>query len=507
MDDNSHIFIDDAGITQAEQTRQLYDAFPQAVIGTIVNALLLTLVQWSVVDHNILVAWLMASLIITGGRYLLFLYYRSPTSRQSTPITLRFLTSDHLITQSLGAMGIMFFITLMLAAKRINQTNSNNITLRNQAIIRETLLKQAQQDQKRNEQRYHAITDNAADTIIIHTGNGKIIDANQQACISLNYSHNELLQLFISDIEVGIPNIQLNDIWENTSGIADTIISGTHQRKDGSQFPIEMRLSTITEGKQKLFIALIRDITERQKTDDLKNEFISTVSHELRTPLTSLSGALKILRHDSSESLPENAYSLIDLAGRNAERLGTLINDLLDIQKIEAGYTDFKAHPLELNHLIEKTIETNQPYAEQHNVHFLLIKETTPAWILGDTNRLTQIMTNLLSNAAKFSPDEDIIEIKIEKYGHNHRVSIADHGSGIPEEYQSRIFDKFTQSDATNTRSVGGTGLGLNIVKTLVEKHAGTIGFTSSNKGSCFYFDIPAIERPQQEPSFIPIVS
>ncbi|HEX8551908.1 MAG TPA: response regulator [Abditibacteriaceae bacterium] len=235
-----------------------------------------------------------------------------------------------------------------------------------------------------------------------------------------------------------------------------------------------------------------RDITERKKIDRLKSEFISTVSHELRTPLTSIRGSLGLLSGEVAGKLPPAAKPLIDIASSNAERLVRLINDILDIEKIETGRVDFYLQPLDLAAVVATAIEGAKGYGVIFDVRYSLRNNLPPgARVCADADRLTQVMDNLISNAVKFSPRGGTVEIGLAVQANTWRVSVTDQGPGVPTAFQERIFDKFAQADASDTRAKGGTGLGLSICKSIVEKLGGTINYRCDAKGTTFFFDLP----------------
>lgn len=239
-------------------------------------------------------------------------------------------------------------------------------------------------------------------------------------------------------------------------------------------------------------LAIVRDITERKKVERLKNEFVSVVSHELRTPLTSIRGALGLALGGVTGELSDDMRSLLDIACRNSNRLIQLINDILDVEKIESGTLSFRLEPVELVPLIEQAIAANRTYGEQFGVRFELQHPCLEVMVKADGDRLSQVLTNLLSNAAKFSHPDSTVDITISRYQHQIRVAVTDYGSGIPTEFHSRIFQKFAQADSSDSRQKGGTGLGLSISKAIIEKMGGQIGFeTQENVGTTFYFDLP----------------
>ena len=234
------------------------------------------------------------------------------------------------------------------------------------------------------------------------------------------------------------------------------------------------------------------DITEVRRLERVKSEFVSVVSHELRTPLTSIRGSLGLVSNTSADALSASAKNLLDIAQRNAERLGVLIDDLLDVEKLEAGKLRLELRQQPIEPLIQQALETNTPYATQHGVRFELAVYGAPH-VLVDGHRLIQVVTNLLSNAVKFSPRGGVVEIAVACPTPDRvRVSVRDHGPGIPTEFMSRIFTKFSQADASDTRNKGGTGLGLTISRGLVEQMGGMIDLEQpADGGTRFYFELP----------------
>ena len=247
-----------------------------------------------------------------------------------------------------------------------------------------------------------------------------------------------------------------------------------------------------SEGKNLGAVAVIHDITKLKKTEKIKHEFVSIVSHELRTPLTSIRGSLGLLVSGIMGEFPEKAKKLIEIANNNCERLLLLINDILDIDKIEAGKMDFELKNHDLKHIITESIVANKIYADKYNVSIELIPTPSFPAVYVDSSRLMQVLVNLISNACKFSPSGDKVTVSIEPINSMVRVSVSDNGPGIPEEFQPRIFQKFSQADSSDTRGKGGTGLGLNISKNIIEQLNGTINFFSSpDSGTTFYFELP----------------
>ncbi|MEO7887509.1 MAG: PAS domain S-box protein [Polaromonas sp.] len=245
------------------------------------------------------------------------------------------------------------------------------------------------------------------------------------------------------------------------------------------------------------FFSMGTDITELRRIDRMKTEFVSTVSHELRTPLTSIRGSLGLISGGVAGELPEAVKSLVGIAKSNCERLIRLINDILDSEKIESGKLRLDLQVVDLRELVQQALAANEGFAAQHRVNLVMLAPDEPLQVRIDADRMTQVLTNLLSNAVKFSPAGSPVEVRLSRLGQQVRAEVVDVGPGIPEEFRGRIFQKFSQADSSDTRQKGGTGLGLNISRALVEKMDGTIGFTSAvGVGTTFFFEIPEWTNP-----------
>ncbi|MEO6016362.1 MAG: PAS domain S-box protein, partial [Polaromonas sp.] len=251
------------------------------------------------------------------------------------------------------------------------------------------------------------------------------------------------------------------------------------------------------EGKVIGFFSLGTDITELRRIDRMKTEFVSTVSHELRTPLTSIRGSLGLISGGVVGELPEAAKNLVTIAKTNCERLIRLINDILDSEKIESGKMRLDLKVMDIGELAAQALAANEGFAAQHGVKVAMHVPPEPLQVRIDGDRITQVLTNLLSNAVKFSPPQGTVDVTLLRVATGVRVEVTDHGPGIPEEFRGRIFQKFSQADSSDTRQKGGTGLGLNISRALVEKMDGRIGFDSeAGQGTTFYFELPEWKDP-----------
>lgn len=234
------------------------------------------------------------------------------------------------------------------------------------------------------------------------------------------------------------------------------------------------------------------ELDERRRVEQLKNDFISMVSHELRTPLTSIHGALGLIGSRYGTALPPEAGQLLDVARRNSLRLVRLVNDILDLQKIESGTLAFELQPLELSAHLRQAVEATEPYAARFGATIAVLETPDNAWLRADPDRLMQVMTNLLSNAAKFTSAGTTVMVSAARCEGMLRIAVADRGPGIPEAFRERVFQRFAQADSSSTREREGTGLGLNISKAIVERMGGRISFeTQISAGTTFFVELP----------------
>ncbi len=239
---------------------------------------------------------------------------------------------------------------------------------------------------------------------------------------------------------------------------------------------------------------LFEDVTEQAAARRLKSEFVSMVSHELRTPLTSIRGAVNLLASGRIMEIQPQARELLDIADKNCERLTRLINDLLDVEKTEAGQMPFAVSPQEAGAALEGVRAELAPYALTANVSLDVEPHETPYYLLADPDRLRQLLVNLVSNAVKFSPRGAAVTLKISCSEEEVRFEVRDRGPGIPESFRSRIFQKFAQSELGS--AVGGSGLGLALAKNFTERMGGTLDFESEEGlGTLFIASFPLLQQ------------
>lgn len=333
--------------------------------------------------------------------------------------------------------------------------------------------------------------------VIIDPEDFSYIYLNKKVLKDTGYEFNELVGRPISETTPFSYETARKTVNPLFTGEAKTLTYETTRiRKNGTSYPIQVNLQLMEMFDKKVLVAICENISERKEEERIKNEFISMVSHELRTPLTSIMGVLGLLLNTNFCEDITKTKGLLNIAHSNSTRLLNLVNDILDMQKIEAGKVEFNIEKLNLNKVVKKLIELNTSYADKYHVSLTFSSELGEnIFINADNDRLSQSITNLLSNAIKFSPVNETVNITLKKINGFARISIEDKGKGISEEARKKIYKKFSQVDSSSTRSKDGTGLGLYITKHLIEKMNGKIDFESEvGKGTSFYIDFPIVE-------------
>lgn len=347
---------------------------------------------------------------------------------------------------------------------------------------------------RESEERFRQLVELSPDAILVHSG-GTILFVNGAAIRMFGAGGaGDLIGTQILDrVATEFREIirarmkQIAEEHQSTAPLEQRLL-----RLDGTPIDVEAQgTPLIYQGKPAAQV-VIRDISKRKEVDRMKDEFVSTVSHELRTPITSIQGSLGLIANGVMGTLPPTAKPLIDIAYKNCSRLVLLINDILDSEKIAAGKMRFVFKEQELMPLVEQTIEANRAYGTQYGIRFELAGALPGLRVDMDGDRITQVLTNLMSNAAKFSPKGDVVTISVLRHDGRLRIAVSDRGPGIPPEFRDRIFQKFSQADSSDRRAKGGTGLGLSISKAIVEHHGGSLSFeTQEGKGTTFFMDLP----------------
>jgi PAS domain S-box-containing protein len=279
------------------------------------------------------------------------------------------------------------------------------------------------------------------------------------------------------------------------------------QKKDGATIELNISMGQLIDelGVPRGVISLAENVTEaaseRAKIARMQSEFVSTVSHELRTPLTSIGGSLGLIAGGAAGAINAQATRLVEIANKNAQRLIRLVNDILDIEKLQSGHMTFNFAPIRLDEIVEQAVDATVAYAATFGIEIYRLSEAREFLINADPDRVNQAVTNLISNAVKFSPADSRVEVRTSRVDQGVRISISDEGAGIPEEFRARIFQRFAQADSTDVRQKGGSGLGLSIVRAIMERHGGSVSFDSIlGVGTCFHLDFPAIAEAVQAP-------
>jgi PAS domain S-box-containing protein len=357
-------------------------------------------------------------------------------------------------------------------------------------------------EQSRAEKLYRQqeiLLDTVADGIIGLDRNGKVRFANRAAAQMLDTEPGKLTSRPVQELlhSVDATANQCSGVEcalrQAASDVRDTAASGEDMifRADGSSLRIEYKLNCIVEGGFLSGSVLsFRDVSQRYALDRLKNEFISTVSHELRTPVTAIRGALGLVSADLIGQMDQKTANLIRIARSNSERLVKLVNDMLDLDRLGSGRERMIMRPMLLADIVNMAVDNMTPVAETAGVS--LVHNPLPLEIMGDPDRLLQVVTNLISNAIKFSPKNSAVSIVLTPETQGVTLSVVDPGRGIPADQLETIFDRFQQVDSSDSRQKGGTGLGLAICRAIVQQHSGRIwAERNPDGGSTFRVFLP----------------
>lgn len=349
---------------------------------------------------------------------------------------------------------------------------------------------------RESEERFRTLLENVPIGVYRTTPDGKILHANPTLLSMLGYtSLDELAGL---DLEQKSPYVSISrrefcDRLEKEGEIRG--FEMVWHRKDGTPIQISENAKVIRDeqGKALYYEGTLEDITERKRVEQMKNEFVSVVSHELRVPLTSIRGTLEWISEKAASQLTPNMQKMLEIATRSSERMGRLINDMLDIERLESGKMVFQMKPVEVAPFLQQAVEAHQGLAQQFDAKIELLRVPPGVKVSADSDRLMQVMGNLLSNAAKFSPQGGVVTISAARQApRSVRISVTDQGPGIPLKFQPMIFQKFAQAESSDRRQKQGSGLGLSITKAIVERMGGKIAFESQQgAGTTFFFDLP----------------
>ena len=443
--------------------------------------------------HDLFEHWLIYALIINVLTQTLFMSHSSELFDFQFDIA-HFFKKISYMTVLIGLL-VSMFVTF----QREDEHRTALIQINNSLLESTVALKDS-------EHRASAILSNAVEGILTIDLKGTVLSINPAAELMFGYSAEEVIG---KNVKILMPQSyrekhdEYLDNYKRT-GIKKIIGMGREvegECKNGSRFPLDLAVSEVVlDAEEKFYMGIVRDLSEKKQAEKMKNEFLSTVSHELRTPLTSIHCSLGLIIDNFSDDLPDKLMALHTIAYSNSERLIKLINDILDVQKMEMGGMVFDNEAINLFSLLKQSVLANQAYAEKlGNIALQITPENSSVEVYADAGRLMQVITNLISNAVKFSPESSLVNINLVEEESVVRVVITDKGEGIPDDFKDRIFTKFAQADSSDTRKVEGTGLGLSICKIIIERLEGNLDYNNLDEGGCaFYFTLPIYSQPSQ---------
>ncbi|MBD3619722.1 MAG: PAS domain S-box protein [Chromatiales bacterium] len=431
------------------------------------------------------------------------------------PLALLLFLQESQIHAFLGLLTLVYLGALLVTSARLNTTLTEALRLRHDKdrLLEElarsrdelrdtnrllseklTALTRKEGELRDSNRLLSTIMDNASDAIFSLDREGCFTHVNRAMEHITGHTADTLLgQRFDRLFAPAQQAERLDDLWR----ILREGEQVTHRlleirRPDGQPRTLQFAVTPLREGEPlTALVGTAEDVTERLRAERLKDEFVSSVSHELRTPLTAIRGALGLI--DQAGGGGQQA-ELLDIAQRNCNRLVFLINDLLDLQKLESGKLAFTPRDIPLDDFLHEVLATHQPLAESAGVGLALHDHAPGLTLFADPDRLQQAMANLLSNAIKFSPPDSTVEVGASRHGSIVRIHVRDHGPGIDPAFRPRVFQRFAQGDASSTRQRGGTGLGLNLTKSVIEQMGGRIDFESTpGKGTTFHIDLPVV--------------
>jgi two-component system phosphate regulon sensor histidine kinase PhoR len=353
--------------------------------------------------------------------------------------------------------------------------------------------------------RFATIVESANEGIVVVDPDGMVSDMNPAAC-----------RMFDTDMETAAGH-PAADLGMFTDGELRTMPRDT--RGDVPQPIVRQRadrvLSAIvspmraagSNGERTGSVWVLRDVTELARIDEMKNEFISVVSHELRTPLTAIKGFTDLILEGEAGDISDEQRSFLEIVQSNSDRLVALINDMLDISRIESGRISLDLDEIDLPHTVTRALATLRPLIEEKHLSVQTELDDSAPIVLADEARLLQILTNLISNACKYTPQNGWITVRTEALEGQVAISVSDTGMGIPPESLPQVFSKFYRVDQPASRDIGGTGLGLAITKSLVEMHGGRVNIASKvGVGTTVRFTLPSARSSAGDPLALPSV-
>ena len=407
------------------------------------------------------------------------------------PLIVRFLIEPGDLTLVMGGMLLLYLMFMVALAKSFNDSTKQLIELRGEAS--------RLQDERNVSEEFLAKAFHSSPALmaISEPVEGMYFDVNDTWSAITGYSHQEAMAA--SAVELGVwarSGDRERFIKEASENGSVRGLETVFRTKQGEELDLLASGEIIDMGTERRLLFIGQDITRLKEVERLKSEFVAIVSHELRTPLTSIKGALGLILGGTTGTIGDKSRDLLLLAEKNTFRLAGLVDDILDFEKLRSGEISFELQTCDLGDLVNDTVLQCGPYASRFEVTFQIAKLSSNTLVQVDPVRISQVLINLLSNAAKFSPTGGVVTISLSAAPDRVRVEVKDQGVGIKPAFHDKVFERFSQQDASDTRSVGGSGLGLSISKSIIEGHSGTIGFDSAEgAGTTFYFELPAVAR------------
>jgi PAS domain S-box-containing protein len=412
------------------------------------------------------------------------------------PFTYVLATFGNRLFTEIALLVPMFYAINVAIAYRLTRVFHSGYRLRHAFERQLVELEEARRQVEASGRKLQLFAERAPIAVLELDAQGTIMEVNHAAEILFGYAAAELVGGPVKKLVLAAHHPDFDRSWSELLASRQPMegLKIRNPRRDGIALICEWTVTPLVnaDGAIIAVIAQGKDVTAQLEAERTKKEFTSTLSHELRTPLTSIIGSLQLINTGVAGDVPREISELTVVAERNAQRLLDLINDLLDIEKIESGKLTMTPEVVRVDDLVQEAVVLNKAFGERFGVRFEVKGELPGREVVADRKRLLQVMTNLLSNAAKFSPVGEAVEIAMEEIGSHVRLAVQDRGPGIPEAFRSRIFGRFAQADSTASRGKGGTGLGLAICKRLIEMMQGKIAFEDrAGGGTSFWFELP----------------